>query len=120
MLINPKTLPAKSKTHRGRHNNYTSYKNKQQTIMKTKTMFINTENATIFVDGSGNLLVINTGGQSAGEGGMGSSSDSDTSKGDLADEGERSGVKKGPEEDDKWDPLGDNIKEKERNNPGND
>ena len=66
------------------------------------------------IDGSGKLTIVNTGGQSAGEGGMGSSSDDDTAKGDLSKPGEKSGTKSGDGEDDKWDPIGKNIKEKEK------
>jgi hypothetical protein len=67
------------------------------------------------VTGIGNLQIINTGGSSSSEGGMGSGSDDDQSKGDLSKSGDKSGSSKVNEEE-TFDPIGKNIREKEREN----
>jgi hypothetical protein len=67
------------------------------------------------VSGIGEIRIRNTGGASSSEGGMGSGSDDDKSKGDLSKSGDRSGNAASTEnEDDTFDPIGKNIKEKER------
>jgi hypothetical protein len=70
------------------------------------------------VNGTGNLVITNTGGSSASEGGMGSGSDDDTEKGSLSKPGEKSGQasRNDDEEDLTLDPLKKNIKEAERKN----
>ena len=83
------------------------------TTKELNRKIFDTEYASFEIDGSGKLVIKNTGGSSASEGGMGSSSDDDTAKGDLAKEGEKSGTKSTDNTDDKWDPIGKNIKEKE-------
>jgi hypothetical protein len=76
---------------------------------------IETSNYTI--NSRGNIEIVNTGGASSSEGGMGSGSDDDTSKGDLSKPGERSGTsKKDVDNEEGFDPIGKNIREKEREN----
>ncbi|MDB5193290.1 MAG: hypothetical protein JWQ96_2853 [Segetibacter sp.] len=67
----------------------------------------------IEVTGTGEIRIVNTGGSSAGEGGMGSGHKEDTSKGDLTKAGEKSGTT-ATEEDNGFDPIGKGIKEKEK------
>jgi hypothetical protein len=69
----------------------------------------------IDVDGTGNLVINNTGGSSASEGGMGSGSDDDTEKGSLAKPGEKSGqASSNDDEDLTFNPLKKSIKEAEK------
>jgi hypothetical protein len=67
------------------------------------------------VSGTGKLQITNTGGASSSEGGMGSGSDDDQSKGDLAKSGDKGGSSKVNEEE-TFDPIGKNIREKEKEN----
>ena len=73
------------------------------------------------VTGTGNIRIRNTGGASSSEGGMGSGNDDDTSKGDLSKPGESSGASKtnDAESEESFDPIGKNIKEKEKENRDN-
>ncbi len=64
------------------------------------------------VIGTGELSVKNTGGSSAGDGGMGSGSKDDTEKGDLVKPGEKSGTTSN--DDDAFDPIKKSVKEAER------
>jgi hypothetical protein len=64
------------------------------------------------VNGTGELIVTNTGGSSAGDGGMGSGSTEDTEKGDLVKPGEKSGTTSN--DDDSFDPIKKSVKEAER------
>lgn len=68
------------------------------------------------VDSSGNLVITNTGGSSAGDGGMGSGSDDDTEKGNLQKPGEKSGSATSNEDDEDvtFDPLKKNAREAEK------
>src|SRR4051794_17016587 len=67
------------------------------------------------VTGTGRLVVTNTGGSSASEGGMGSGSDDDTEKGSLSKPGEKSGsASSNDDEDLTLDPIKKNIKEAEK------
>ena len=70
------------------------------------------EDYTFLIDGTGKLQVVNTGGTSASEGGMGSGSQDNKEKGQLQHPvtGEDGGT---PNEDSEagWDPIGENIKE---------
>ena len=67
------------------------------------------------VDGTGQLVITNTGGSSASEGGMGSGSDDDREKGSLSKPGEKSGSGTSDSEDDTtFDPLKKNAKEAEK------
>ena len=77
--------------------------------------------STLVVTGAGTIRIVNTGGASSSEGGMGSSSDDDTSKGDLSKPGEKSGAGKtnDVESEEGFDPIGKNIKEKEKENRDN-
>jgi hypothetical protein len=70
------------------------------------------ESGTLEVLGTGQLKVINTGGSSASEGGMGSSSDDDREKGELSNTEERSDAK--GDGDGSFDPIKKNVKEKEK------
>jgi hypothetical protein len=75
------------------------------------------ETGKYMVTGTGNIEIVNTGGASSSEGGMGSGSNDDTSKGDLSKPGERSGTsKKDVDNEEGFDPIGKNIREKEREN----
>ncbi|HEX8333366.1 MAG TPA: hypothetical protein VF622_12120 [Segetibacter sp.] len=79
---------------------------------------IDIEPSAFEVTGIGKIQIRNTGGASSSEGGMGSGSDDDTSKGDLSKPGERSGTSTNKDSDNEegFDPIGKNIKEKEREN----
>ncbi len=58
------------------------------------------------VTGEGKLVITNTGGASASEGGMGTGSDDDREKGSLSKPGEKSGQASSDEDDDTtFDPL---------------
>ncbi len=69
------------------------------------------------VSGTGRLQVYNTGGSSAGDGGMGSGSKDDTEKGDLSAPGEK--VSAPATEEEGFDPIKKNVREKERENEAN-
>lgn len=72
---------------------------------------LETDTNTFVIDGTGRLQVVNTGGTSAAEGGMGSGSDnSGKEKGDLEhpSTGEKGG-KPNTDSDAGWDPIGENI-----------
>ncbi|HEX8277516.1 MAG TPA: hypothetical protein VF540_02435, partial [Segetibacter sp.] len=72
-----------------------------------------TQRGTLSIDGTGELVITNTGGSSASEGGMGSGSDDDTEKGSLSKPGEKSGSASRNDEDEDltFDPIKKNIKE---------
>jgi hypothetical protein len=73
------------------------------------------ETGRLTVSGTGELVIVNTGGSSASEGGMGSGSPDDTEKGSLSKPGEKSGEASSNEEEDiTFDPLKKNIKEAEK------
>jgi len=76
------------------------------------------QTGSLEVSGTGEIRIVNTGGSSASEGGMGSGSDDDNAKGDLTKTGDKSGGAKANEEesDTTFDPIGKNIKEKEKEN----
>lgn len=87
-------------------------------------MFINTciktnnkaEKGTLEITGKGDIRVRNTGGSSASEGGLGSSSDDDREKGDLSKPGSKSGNAKADDDDpNTFDPIKKSIKEAEKN-----
>lgn len=75
-----------------------------------------TQTGTLSIDGTGQLVITNTGGSSASEGGMGSGSDDDTEKGSLSKPGEKSGSASGNDEDEDltFDPIKKNVKEAEK------
>ncbi len=74
------------------------------------------ELGTLEITGTGEIRVRNTGGSSASEGGMGSDSDDDKTKGDLSNpKGGKSG-NRGSEKDDSditFDPIKKNVREAE-------
>jgi len=73
------------------------------------------QKGTLEVTGTGKLVITNTGGSSASEGGMGSGSDDDTEKGSLGKPGEKSGQASSNEDDDTtFDPLKKSAKEAEK------
>jgi hypothetical protein len=79
--------------------------------------FVDAEKGLYEVTGTGKIQIRNTGGASSSEGGMGSGSDDDQSKGDLTKSGDRSGnAASSGKDDDTFDPIGKNIKEKEKEN----
>lgn len=63
------------------------------------------------VSGTGALIVTNTGGSSASEGGVGSGSNTETEKGEL------SGAGNDKKEDDTFDPIKRNVEKAEKENP---
>ena len=70
------------------------------------------ETGSFEIDGTGKLQIVNTGGTTAAEGGMGSGSQSGREKGDLKDQ--ENGIKGGEpntESDTGWDPVKENIEE---------
>lgn len=70
------------------------------------------QNNGLEIDGSGRLQIVNTGGSSAAEGGMGSGSDNEKEKGDLTSNMEETGSTKTANDPNKsWDPVKDNIDE---------
>ena len=69
------------------------------------------------ITGAGRLQVLNTGGSSAGDGGMGSGSTDDREKGDLTSPGEKGGTS--TKEEEGFDPIKKNVQEKERENEAN-
>lgn len=75
-----------------------------------------TQTGTLSIDGTGQLVITNTGGSSASEGGMGSGSDDDTEKGSLSKPGEKSGSASRNDEDEDltFDPIKKNVKEAEK------
>ncbi len=86
-------------------------------------MFINTctttnnetETGTLEVTGTGDIRTRNTGGSSASEGGLGSSSDDDREKGDLSQPGSKSGNAKADDDDpNTFDPVKKSVKEAEK------
>jgi hypothetical protein len=67
------------------------------------------------VDGTGRIVITNTGGSSASEGGMGSGSDDDREKGSLSKPGEKSGDGSSNEDTDTtFDPIKKGAKEAEK------
>jgi hypothetical protein len=67
------------------------------------------------VTGTGKLVITNTGGSSASEGGMGSGSEDDREKGSLTKPGEKSGSASADDEDDTtFDPIKKGAKEAEK------
>lgn len=67
------------------------------------------------VTGTGKLVIRNTGGSSASEGGMGSGSDDDTEKGSLSKPGDKSGhATSNDDEDTTFDPIKKSVKEAEK------
>lgn len=81
-----------------------------------KTCSVKTETGTLEVNGIGQLIVINTGGSSASEGGMGSGSADDREKGDIKKPGEKSGNVTANEDDadTTFDPIKKNVKKHEK------
>ena len=78
---------------------------------------INIETGALEVTGVGQIRVINTGGSSASEGGMGSDSDDDKAKGDLTKpDGGKTGNISGDEDDDDtaFDPIKKNVRQAEK------
>jgi len=77
---------------------------------------IETEIGTLEINGIGKLQIVNTGGTSASEGGMGSGSEGGKEKGDLQHPmtGEKGGKSNDDNSDTSFDPIGKNIKEKEK------
>lgn len=67
------------------------------------------------VDGQGRIVITNTGGASASEGGMGSGSDDDREKGSLSKPGEKSGTASS-NDDTSLDPIKKGAKEAEKSN----
>lgn len=74
------------------------------------------QTGALSINGTGRLVITNTGGSSASEGGMGSGSDDDTEKGSLSKPGEKSGSasKNDEDEDLTFDPIKKNVKEAEK------
>lgn len=74
------------------------------------------ETGALAIDGTGKIVVTNTGGSSASEGGMGSGSEDDTEKGSLGKPGEKSGsaTSNDEETDISFDPIKKSIKEAEK------
>lgn len=73
--------------------------------------------ANLEVTSTGKLVITNTGGSSASEGGMGSGSADDTEKGSLGAPGEKSGsATANDDSDDTFDPLKKSIKEADKAN----
>jgi hypothetical protein len=73
--------------------------------------------STLEVDGTGKIRVINTGGSSASEGGMGNDNMDDKAKGELRKTGEKAGESmRGDEteEDTAFDPIKKSVREAER------
>lgn len=66
------------------------------------------------VDGTGRLVISNTGGTSASEGGMGTGGGKDAEKGELNKIGEDKPAPTGNDQQDTFDPIKDNV-EKETN-----
>lgn len=65
----------------------------------------------------GRLVITNTGGSSASEGGMGSGSDDDREKGSLSQPGEKSGSSLSTDDSDlTFDPIKKSVKEAEKEN----
>lgn len=72
------------------------------------------ESDTFEIDGTGKLQIINTGGTSASEGGMGSGSESSKEKGDLQGnlQGDKGGTANGDSDTGTgWDPMKKHIEE---------
>ena len=75
------------------------------------------EMGTLEVTGTGEIKIVNTGGSSASEGGMGSDSDDDKAKGDVSlPGGEKTSLVAGDEEDEdtSFDPIKKNVREAEK------
>lgn len=75
------------------------------------------ETGGLEVTGTGEIRVVNTGGSSASEGGMGSDSDDDKSKGEVTlPGGEKTGTVAGDEDDQdtSFDPIKKNVREAEK------
>ena len=74
------------------------------------------QTGALSINGAGELVITNTGGSSASEGGMGSGSDDDREKGSLSKPGEKSGSASSNEEDEDltFDPIKKNVREAEK------
>jgi len=75
------------------------------------------ELGTLEVTGTGEIRIVNTGGSSASEGGMGSDSDDDKAKGDVTlPGGEKVSRVAGDEQDEdtSFDPIKKNVREAEK------
>jgi hypothetical protein len=73
------------------------------------------EQGRLAVDGTGTMVIVNTGGSSASEGGMGSGSDDDREKGSLSKPGEKSGSATTDDDNNtSFDPLKKSAKEAEK------
>lgn len=67
------------------------------------------------INGAGTLVITNTGGSSASEGGMGSGSEDDREKGSLSKPGEKGGsVSTDDDDDTTFDPIKKSVKEAEK------
>ena len=77
----------------------------------TREYVYETETGMLEVSGTGNLRIVNTGGSSASEGGMGSGNDEEKEKGEIDTE---SSKKEKDEADTTFDPIKRNVREKER------
>lgn len=90
----------------------------KSTIDYVHINWYHTVSGSLEVSGEGTIPITNTGGASSSKGGMGSGSEDDTAKGDLSKPGEKNSATKTSEEksEEGFDPIGKNIKEKEREN----
>lgn len=73
--------------------------------------------STLEVIGTGEIKIINTGGSSASEGGMGNDNTDDKAKGDLTKPGEEKGESMRGDEselDTSWDPIKKSVREAEK------
>ncbi len=85
--------------------------NKNSKLITKKSEF---EISNFEVDGTGRIIITNTGGASASEGGMGTGSDDDREKGSLSKPGEKSGSATTDDEDTTFDPIKKNAREAEK------
>jgi hypothetical protein len=84
-------------------------------ILELITKDCSKEISNLEVTGTGRIVITNTGGSSASEGGMGSGSDDDTEKGSLSKPGEKSGAATSNDDTDTtFDPIKKNVKEAEK------
>jgi hypothetical protein len=73
-----------------------------------------TELSSFEVTGTGELKIVNTGGSSASEGGMGSDSEGDKAKGDLKKSDTGNTTSDQDDEDFTFDPIKKNVREAEK------
>ncbi|MEJ7681453.1 MAG: hypothetical protein WKG06_27100 [Segetibacter sp.] len=100
-----------------RNQNSSLASNRGDASTVTHEYSVETETGTLEITGTGIITVRNTGGSSASEGGMGSDSDDDKTKGDISKSGGAKSGNRASDKDDSditFDPIKKNVREAEK------